>query len=51
MALDQAQGVSETSFKMGEVGRGPSGAWQPDLTTFLMSNMKAFLAETQKFFP
>lgn len=29
----------------------PTGAQQSDLTTFLMSSMKAFLAETQKFFP
>lgn len=29
----------------------PPGVWRSDLRTFLMSSMKAFLAETQKFFP
>lgn len=27
------------------------GGGEPDLTMFRMSSMKAFLAETQKFFP
>lgn len=35
------------------LGRGPSlgRGSLTDRTTFLMSSMKAFLAETQKFFP
>lgn len=33
-------------------GVGWGVGWrQPDLTMFRMSSMKAFLAETQKFFP